>query len=488
MSTTLTSVMLNNSSILTTTQSTTEPLTTTVVYNNHLFLHTTACQTIAGAFTWAAIIITGYHIYLHLRHYTVPSEQKWIIRLLFIVPIYSFVSWLSLVMFRNNSYYVYFHAIRDCYEAFVIYSFLSLCYEYLGGEGAIMAEIRGKHIERSWWTCTCCLSNQEYTIGFLRFCKQATLQFCLVKPLMSLVTLVLQAFDKYKDGDFSATGGYLYITLIYNVSVSVALYGLFLFYEATKHILAKYDPVLKFLTIKSVIFLTFWQGVLLAIFEQFGVIQAFQGKSNLSVGTVAAGWQNFFICIEMCLAAVALRFAFPHQPYIVHENHFSTPSSNSGPGPSNVGGRIATMQSISNNLKETMNPKDIMHGKLNDFIYQRLNEIFILDAIHNFHPQYRDYTQYSAQTNDDRAPTSTYGLNQRSTSTLSPSNTSAPVDTSYHEGGTSTTSTTLPVQSSPLSNSQGQNNIINNLQSKLIPKSLTKKDAEKDMLLINDDI
>jgi hypothetical protein len=77
---------------------------------------------------------------------------------------------------------------------------------------------------------------------------------------MSLVTLILQTFDKYKDGDFSVNGGYLYLTLIYNVSVSVALYGLFLFYEATKHILAKYEPVLKFLTIKSVIFLTFWQG------------------------------------------------------------------------------------------------------------------------------------------------------------------------------------------------------------------------------------
>lgn len=92
------------------------------------------------------------------------------------------------------------------------------------------------------------------------FSFQATLQFCLVKPLMSLVTLVLQTFDRYKDGDFSITGGYIYITLIYNISVSVALYGLFLFYEATKHILAKYDPVLKFLTVKSVIFLTFWQG------------------------------------------------------------------------------------------------------------------------------------------------------------------------------------------------------------------------------------
>lgn len=77
---------------------------------------------------------------------------------------------------------------------------------------------------------------------------------------MSIVILVLQAFDKYKDGDFSTTGGYLYITLVYNVTISLALYGLFLFYEATKHILAKYEPILKFLTVKSVIFLTFWQG------------------------------------------------------------------------------------------------------------------------------------------------------------------------------------------------------------------------------------
>jgi len=30
--------------------------------------------------------------------------------------------------------------------AFVIYSFLSLCYEYLGGESTIMTEILGKPI------------------------------------------------------------------------------------------------------------------------------------------------------------------------------------------------------------------------------------------------------------------------------------------------------------------------------------------------------
>ena len=77
---------------------------------------------------------------------------------------------------------------------------------------------------------------------------------------MALVTLVLQAFKKYHDGDFRLDGGYLYITLIYNISISLALYGLVLFYFGTKHLLKQYDPLLKFFTIKSVIFLTFWQG------------------------------------------------------------------------------------------------------------------------------------------------------------------------------------------------------------------------------------
>ena len=49
---------------------------------------------------------------------------------------------------------------------------------------------------------TCCLRGKNYTIGFLRFCKQATLQFCLVKPVMAFVTIILQSFGKYRDGDW----------------------------------------------------------------------------------------------------------------------------------------------------------------------------------------------------------------------------------------------------------------------------------------------
>lgn len=80
-----------------------------------IFLQTQSAQALAGFFVWMALIISCQQIYQHLRFYTMPSEQKYIVRILFIVPIYGFDCWLSLLFFKNN-YYVYFDSIRDWYE------------------------------------------------------------------------------------------------------------------------------------------------------------------------------------------------------------------------------------------------------------------------------------------------------------------------------------------------------------------------------------
>nr|XP_014988646.2 transmembrane protein 184A isoform X2 [Macaca mulatta] len=302
-----------------------------------LFLTSALARGVSGIFVWTALVLTCHQIYLHLRSYTVPQEQRYIIRLLLIVPIYAFDSWLSLLLLGDRQYYVYFDSVRDCYEAFVIYSFLSLCFQYLGGEGAIMAEIRGKPIKSSCIYGTCCLRGMTYSIGFLRFCKQATLQFCLVKPIMAVTTIILQAFGKYHDGDF-------------------------------KELLRPFQPVLKFLTIKAVIFLSFWQGLLLAVLERCGVIPEVEtsGGNRLGAGTLAAGYQNFIICVEMLFASVALRYAFPCQVYAEKEENSPAPP--------------APMQSISSGLRETVSPQDIVQ-----------------DAIHNFSPAYQHYTQQATQ-------------------------------------------------------------------------------------------
>ena len=55
-------------------------------------------------------------IYLHLRSYTVPNEQRFIIRLLLIVPVYTLNSWLSLLLLGAHQHYIYLDSVRDCYE------------------------------------------------------------------------------------------------------------------------------------------------------------------------------------------------------------------------------------------------------------------------------------------------------------------------------------------------------------------------------------
>ncbi|KAG8138149.1 hypothetical protein E2320_004066 [Naja naja] len=161
---------------------------------------------------------------------------------------------------------------------------------------------------------------------------------------MAIITVVLQAFGKYQDGDFDVTSGYLYVTIIYNISVSLALYALFLFYFATRELLSPYR-------------------MLLAILEKCGAIPKIR-SANVSVGTVAAGYQDFIICMEMFFAAIALRYAFTYKVYA--DKHLDAQ------------GRCAPMKSISSSLKETMNPHDIVQ-----------------DAIHNFSPAYQQYTQQS---------------------------------------------------------------------------------------------
>lgn len=71
-----TSTSTSSSSSTLTSTSTTTTITSIVanVDNPHLFLQTVTCQTIAGAFTWAAILITGYHV--SRRAYFSPSIRK----------------------------------------------------------------------------------------------------------------------------------------------------------------------------------------------------------------------------------------------------------------------------------------------------------------------------------------------------------------------------------------------------------------------------
>jgi len=70
-----------------------------------------------------------------------PDCQKYVVRILWMVPLYSIQSWLSL---RYHQFALYIDTLRDLYEAFVIQSFLYYLVEILGGEDVLSRTLREK--------------------------------------------------------------------------------------------------------------------------------------------------------------------------------------------------------------------------------------------------------------------------------------------------------------------------------------------------------
>eukprot|EP00249_Psilotum_nudum_P022163 c28398_g1_i5 orf=883-2325(+) len=301
---------------------------------------------IAAVCTCGAVILAIWHIYMHLTNYTEPTYQRYIVRIIFMVPVFAMMSFLSLIM-KNKS--IYFSSIRDIYEAWVIYNFLSLCLAWVGGPGAVVTGLSGRVLKPSCYLMTCCLPAIPLDGRFIRHCKQGGLQFVILKPILVAVTFFLFARGKYEDGNFSAKQGYLYVTIIYTISYSLALYALVLFYVACKDLLRPFRPVPKFVIIKSVVFLTYWQGVLVFLAAKSGLIKD---------ADEAADVQNFIICIEMAIAAVGHLYAFPFKEY----------------AEANIGSSGGLAGSIIHALN------------FNDVYY---------DTVHQFAPTYHDYVLYS---------------------------------------------------------------------------------------------
>eukprot|EP00249_Psilotum_nudum_P021551 c28152_g1_i3 orf=571-1734(+) len=86
---------------------------------------------VAGFFVLVALAVSTFLIFEHLSWYNNPEEQKWLIGVILIVPLYATESFLSLC---SSHFALEWEILRDCYEAFALYSFGRYLIACLGGE------------------------------------------------------------------------------------------------------------------------------------------------------------------------------------------------------------------------------------------------------------------------------------------------------------------------------------------------------------------
>lgn len=278
--------------------------------------------TSASIFVVTALVLSIYLIFEHLAAYNQPEEQKFLIGLILMVPVYAVESFLSL---WNSKAAFNCEVIRDCYEAFALYCFERYLIACLGGEEKTIEFMESQSIISSGTP----LLEESYTYrvvehpfplnyfmrewylgkDFYQAVKIGIVQYMILKLICALLAILLEACGVYGEGIFQWNYGYPYLAAVLNFSQTWALYCLVQFYSVTKDRLSPIKPLAKFLTFKSIVFLTWWQGLAVAFLFSIG---AFRGSLAQELKTRI---QDYIICIEMGVAAVFHLYVFPAVPY-----------------------------------------------------------------------------------------------------------------------------------------------------------------------------
>jgi len=226
-------------------------------------------------------------------------------------PVYAIISFFSFRFFRS---YTYYELIEVVYEAVTISAFMLLIEEYVAATasgGSVMKALERKD-KRSLPFPFCHWRYRPTKPYFMHAVTWSVMQYVIVRPLVSVVAIIAQAKNVLcENGGFNFHFVYSYVEIVDFISISVALYGLIIFYGLTHSELVGRRPLAKFLSIKLIVMFTFYQSFVFSLLEG-RVIHAtkYWTETNIADGLTA-----LTICIEMVFFAILMLWAYPASEY-----------------------------------------------------------------------------------------------------------------------------------------------------------------------------
>ncbi|KAF5386263.1 hypothetical protein D9615_002306 [Tricholomella constricta] len=252
-------------------------------------------------------------------------EQRYIVRILFMVPIYALVSFASFLFWNHSTALI---LIRDGYESTVLTAFFYLLLMYLSHDSEEQRSIflkvglsreadreaRKKGAELKKWVFPLGFIKWKPQDGlyFLQLMKWGVLQYCVIRPTTTLAAVILDYMGLYCEESWGLEWGHIYITIVISISVTIAMYCLIQLYVPVAENLAPHRPLLKLFAIKAVVFLTFWQATFLSVLSMFGVVKdtKYMTAADVNIG-IGAILETF----EMMIFAFLHFRAFTYKPY-----------------------------------------------------------------------------------------------------------------------------------------------------------------------------
>ena len=271
----------------------------------------------------SATALTIMQIAGHLTHYYNPTSQRYVVRILLMVPIYAIDSFWGYLDYSESSAIA---VARDTYESYVLYNFFCLLMEMLGGVSGCVAYWKAHKMETMphGFPMNYVLKDMTLDAGVLGTWKLMLVQYMILSPLMTLCTYLLTFEGLFDENSYAVDNAHLYVSLLRGTSVTFAFTSLFYLYLATKHHIHDLGPTGKFISIKFVVFLGFWQGIVVWILGIYNFLPSnfketlLEWSHNKSATEEDAelAFGNLLLCVEMLITAIMHHFVFSYRDYL----------------------------------------------------------------------------------------------------------------------------------------------------------------------------
>ncbi|EIM84702.1 DUF300-domain-containing protein [Stereum hirsutum FP-91666 SS1] len=272
---------------------------------------------IAGGCAAVTVLVSIVTVLKHCRNYTNPAEQRQILRVLYMPPVYAVISFFSYRYFRS---YTYYSLIESMYEAVTLSAFLLLLIEYVASTASrhVAEEALVRKDKQSLPIPFCCWRYRPTKAYFMYTVKWSVLQYVLIRPLVSIAGIVCQAYNVLCSSEsYNFRFASVYLSIIDFISITIALYGLILFYGLTREELKGRRPLAKFLSIKLIVMFTFYQEFVFSALEG----NVIKDTQYWTATNIADGLTALATCIEMIFFSILMMWAYTWKEYVAQDGH-----------------------------------------------------------------------------------------------------------------------------------------------------------------------
>lgn len=245
---------------------------------------------VSGACTGIACLLSFYLIMRHATHFSIPREQKQIIRIVFTVPVIAIVSFLSIV-FEDAAIYLY--QIENLYEAFAFVSLFMLLAEFVHEDD---------YARESFFAN----KGKNYTAIFI-----GVFQFPAVMVVVFLAAEIAEATGTYCVVSNEIYFAHVWTTLITGISIVIALLSVFRFYRTSKAEIRHRRPLCKFGSFKGIIVLNATQTTMFSFISSFSI----NSTNHITYKDLTITVPGMLFCAEMVIFSISFLYIYRVSDY-----------------------------------------------------------------------------------------------------------------------------------------------------------------------------